>query len=62
MENKKLKRSSTDVKILGVCAGVAEYFGWDSVWVRVAWAVLSVGSLGTCILLYFIMAFIMPKD
>ena len=61
MENKKLKRSSTDVKILGVCAGIAEYFGWDPVWVRIAWAVLSIGGLGTGIVLYFVMGFIMPN-
>ena len=32
--NKKLYRSVNDKKIAGVCAGVAEYFGWDPTMVR----------------------------
>ena len=36
--NKKLYRSVNDKKIAGVCAGVAEYFGWDPTMVRLVWA------------------------
>jgi len=57
--NKKLTRSVKDVKILGVCAGIAEYFGWDPIWVRIAWAVLTL-AYGSGILLYILLAFIMP--
>src|SRR5258708_32346266 len=34
---KKLMRSSTDKKIAGVCAGLADYFDLDPTIVRVLW-------------------------
>jgi phage shock protein C len=37
---KRLMRSSTDKKIAGVCAGIAEYFDWDPTLVRVLWVLL----------------------
>ncbi len=40
-EAPRLMRSSTDVKIAGVCAGVAEYFGWDPTVVRILWVLLT---------------------
>ncbi len=33
---KSLRRSRTQVVVAGVCGGIAERFGWDVVWVRVA--------------------------
>ncbi len=41
-QGKRLMRSSTDVKIAGVCAGVAEYLDCDVTLVRVLWAVLTI--------------------
>lgn len=60
-DKKKLTKSKTDKKICGVCGGFAEYFGIDSIWIRLAWAML-VCCLGTGILLYFVFAFIMPDE
>ena len=41
MSNKrKLRKSQTDRKICGVCAGIAEYFEIDPIWVRILWLVL----------------------
>ncbi|MCR5101467.1 MAG: PspC domain-containing protein [Butyrivibrio sp.] len=40
--NKKLMRSSTDVKLGGVCGGIAEYFNWDPSLVRIATLVLGI--------------------
>ena len=37
---KRLMRSSTDVRIAGVCAGIAEYFNADPTLVRVVWLIL----------------------
>ena len=37
---KRLMRSSTDKKIAGVCAGLADYFDIDPVIVRVFWLIL----------------------
>lgn len=60
---RRLVRSSTDVKIAGVCGGLADYFGVDSTLVRVAWIVLSVmpGAIVGGLLVYLAAWFIVPK-
>lgn len=60
MEKKKLYRSATDVKIAGVCGGLAEYIGMDANILRVIWAVLCLGY-GVGALLYIVCALILPK-
>jgi phage shock protein PspC (stress-responsive transcriptional regulator) len=57
---KKLRRSATDVKICGVCGGIAEYLGVDSNLVRLIWIAVSLFA-GTGILLYILAAVLMPK-
>jgi len=57
---KRLYRSRTDKKLAGVCGGVAEYFNIDPTIVRVIWALLAF-FYGTSILLYIIMAFVVPE-
>ncbi|SET17819.1 PspC domain-containing protein [Prevotella sp. kh1p2] len=59
---KKLKRSSTDVWIGGVCGGIAEYFDVDPTLVRITYVVLSIGSAAfPGILVYLLLWLIMPK-
>ena len=59
-EMKQLRRSRRDRRLAGVCAGIAEYFGWDPTLVRVAWIVLTL--MGGCgILLYLILWVVMPE-
>ncbi len=58
---KKLYKS-TDKKIDGVCAGIAEYFSIDATLVRLVYALLTVFSLGfPGVILYAIAAFVMPR-
>ncbi|HMB99374.1 MAG TPA: PspC domain-containing protein [Balneolaceae bacterium] len=57
----KLKKSRTDKMIAGVCGGFAEYMGWDSTIVRILFLILVFSSFGTMVLLYFILALIMPE-
>lgn len=57
---KRLYRSRTDRKLAGVCAGIAEYYGWDPTLVRVAWIVLTLLG-GSGILIYLIMWLVMPE-
>lgn len=57
---KKLYRSVTDKKIAGVCGGVAEYFGIDSTFVRLAFAALVIFA-GTGVLAYILCAIIIPE-
>lgn len=60
---KKLYRSKTDVKISGVCGGIAEYFGIDSTIVRVLWVLGSfLTALMFGLLLYVVCVFIIPED
>ena len=39
-------------KFMGVCAGIANYFGWDVTLVRIAWAVGTLVGFGSLILIY----------
>ncbi len=63
MKNKKLYRSSTDKKICGVCAGVANFFDIDPTLVRAIYALVTFfsGSFPG-VIVYFILAFIIPED
>lgn len=57
----KLKKSSHNKMIAGVCGGIAEYFDIDPTLVRVAYVVLSLLSTGfPGLLIYIILAFVMP--
>lgn len=46
--------------LAGVCGGIAEYLGWDSTLVRIIFIILVFSSVGSMVLLYFILALIMP--
>ena len=56
----KLRKSRTDKMIAGVCGGIASYLGWDSTIVRIIFVILVLSSVGSMVLLYFILALIMP--
>lgn len=58
---KKLYKSTTDKKIDGVCAGIANYFNLDPTVVRIAW-VLLVALGGSGIFAYIICMIIMPES
>jgi len=55
-----LKRSYNKM-IAGVCAGIAEWLGWDPTVVRVGYVLLSILSAAfPGILVYIILWFVMP--
>lgn len=56
----RLTLSSTDIKIAGVCAGIAEYFKIDPSIVRVLW-ILFILLGGSGIVAYFLFWLIMPR-
>ena len=61
MYKKKLIRSNDQV-IAGVCAGIAEYFGWDIALVRILYLVLSIFSAAfPGIIIYIILWIVMPE-
>ena len=55
----KLRRSRRDRVFLGVCGGLAEYFGIDPVLVRLAFVLITLAG-GAGVLAYIIMAIVMP--
>ncbi|MBO4342167.1 MAG: PspC domain-containing protein [Clostridia bacterium] len=58
---KKLTKSSVDRKIFGVCGGLAEYFGVDSTWVRLAVVLFTLAG-GSGVIAYLIAALIIPEE
>ena len=60
-EQKKLTRSKSDKKLFGVCGGLAKYLDVDPTVIRVIWILLVL--FGGCgILLYLILALVMPEE
>ena len=62
MESKKLYRSKTDKMISGVCGGLAQYFGVDATLVRLVFALLVFFGVGSGVLLYIILAIVVPLE
>lgn len=52
---------SENQKVAGVCAGVAEHFGWNAGNVRLAWLVATLLGVGAPVLFYLILWFLMPQ-
>ncbi len=59
---RQLRRSLTDRKIFGVCGGLAEYFSIDPNLTRILYVVLCLATGGAGILLYFILALVVPDE
>lgn len=60
MDNRKLTRSD-DRMIAGVCAGLAEYFGFDTTVVRIVYALLTVFTAFSGVIVYLILMIVMPE-
>jgi phage shock protein C len=62
--NKRLYLSRSDVKISGVCGGIAEYFNIDPTIVRLVWVIgsLILGAGFGGIIAYIICAIVIPKN
>ena len=56
----RLYRSTTDRSLAGVCGGLAAWTGIDPSLVRVVWALLALISGGVFVLLYIVMAVVVP--
>ena len=59
---KELRRSTKDRKVFGVCGGIADYFHLDPTIVRVLYLVVVLASFGWGLLLYIILAIVMPEE
>jgi phage shock protein PspC (stress-responsive transcriptional regulator) len=60
--SRKLYKTIADKKIFGVCGGLAKYFEIDSTIVRIAFVLTTIFIVGTPILVYLILALLMPKQ
>ena len=61
MQQKKLYRSTKDRQIMGVCGGIAEYFGIDTLLVRSVFVVFALcGSVSFWI--YLLLWLLAPKS
>ncbi len=61
-QKKKLFRSRTDKKLLGVCGGLANYLGLDPTLVRILFVVFFLVGQGSPLLIYFIMGLVLDKE
>jgi phage shock protein C len=60
--NERLYRSRDDRVIAGVAGGLAEQFHVDPSLIRILWAILIIPTGGLALLLYVLMAFIVPEE
>jgi phage shock protein C len=62
METSRLYRSRTESKLFGVCGGIAAYLNTDPTIVRIAFIIAAFASAGLMLLLYIIMAIVVPHE
>lgn len=62
MEKKKLYRSRTDKKLLGVLGGFAQYFGIDATILRIVYVLLSLFVIGCPVIIYLVVALVIPEE
>ena len=60
--DKKLYRSRKNKMLCGVCGGLGEYLGIDPTVVRLLVVLLSLSSVGMGVIIYFVVAFIIPEE
>lgn len=59
--SKKLYKSTTDRKLCGVCAGIANYLNVDPTVVRLLWALITfLGGAG--VIAYIVCALVIPDE
>jgi len=62
MANHRRLTRSRDKMIAGVCAGIAEYFGWEVTLFRVVYVIVSILSVAfPGILVYLVLWVVMPR-
>ncbi|MDR1543966.1 MAG: PspC domain-containing protein [Prevotellaceae bacterium] len=59
--DRKLTKSSSKV-IAGVCAGIAEYFGWEVSVTRLVYALLTIFTAFSGVIVYIILMLAMPNN
>lgn len=60
-EYKRLTRSRSNRQLAGVCGGLGQYFGIDPTLLRMAFVLMVIFG-GTGLLLYIILALVIPEE
>lgn len=55
---RKFYLNKRDGKLMGVCAGLADYTGIDALWIRVATVLFFLAGFGSLLLVYLIVGFV----
>jgi len=61
-ESRKLYRSRNNRMIVGVCAGLADFFGIDPTIVRLVFALGTLFGFGSFIIIYIVMFIFVPEE
>lgn len=62
VQRQALRRSSRNRMVAGVCGGLAEFYGTSSFWFRLAFLIALIPGGVPGLLVYFIIAFIVPSE
>lgn len=62
VRSNSFRLNKTEGKIMGVCAGLADYSGSDLLLVRVLAVLLTLCGVGSTIILYLIVGLVAPSD
>jgi phage shock protein C len=60
-ERTRFYRDKENGKFLGVCSGIADYTGIETVWIRLAFILSIFMTQGLTLLAYIVLGFIAPK-
>lgn len=61
-EVKKLYRSRKDKMIAGICGGIGEIYSLDPTMIRLVYALITIFSVGTALLVYILGWIIIPEE
>ena len=56
--NTPFRLDKTNAKLMGVCAGIANYTGIESVWIRVGFVAASLIGFGSPVLIYLVIGLV----
>jgi phage shock protein C len=58
----RLRKSSTEKMIFGVCGGLADHFNMDTTIIRLLFVLFALLGAGTSVIVYIVLAIVMPSD
>ena len=56
--NSPFRLDKTNAKVMGVCAGLANYTGIETVWIRVGFVAASLLGFGSPVLIYLVIGLV----